>query len=213
MDLIKIGKFIAKKRKAKNLTQSQLAGLLYVTDRAVSKWECGRSLPDSSIMLELCVLLGISVNELLTGEELEMETYNKQAEMNLLEAVKQKEEADKRLLKIEIVVGVIAFIVFLVFCITGALGYKYWGLPLWAMIVTLSSSGVMFFGVTIVALRIEQKAGYYECPECHFRYVPTYLRVFIAPHIGRSRLMRCPSCGKISYQKKVISENQDKNID
>ena len=68
MDSIKIGKFIAEKRKAKNLTQLQLAERLYVTDRAVSKWECGRSLPDSSIMLELCEALGISVNELLTGE-------------------------------------------------------------------------------------------------------------------------------------------------
>ena len=81
MDSIKIGKFIAEKRKAKNLTQLQLAERLYVTDRAVSKWECGRSLPDSSIMLELCEALGISVNELLTGEELKMETYNKQAEV------------------------------------------------------------------------------------------------------------------------------------
>ena len=70
MDLIKIGSFIADKRKAKSLTQLQLAERLYVTDRAVSKWECGRSLPDSSIMLDLCEVLGISVNELLTGEDL-----------------------------------------------------------------------------------------------------------------------------------------------
>ena len=62
MDSIKIGKFIAEKRKAKNLTQLQLAERLYVTNRAVSKWECGRSLPDSSILLELCEVLGISVN-------------------------------------------------------------------------------------------------------------------------------------------------------
>ena len=80
MDSIKIGKFIAEKRKAKNLTQLQLAERLYVTDRAVSKWECGRSLPDSSIMLELCETLDISVNELLTGEEIKMETYNKQVD-------------------------------------------------------------------------------------------------------------------------------------
>lgn len=62
MDSIKIGKFIIEKRKAKNLTQLQLAERLYVTNRAVSKWESGRSLPDSSIMLELCEVLGISVN-------------------------------------------------------------------------------------------------------------------------------------------------------
>ena len=112
MDEIKIGKFIAKRRKEKNLTQSQLAELLYVTDRAVSKWECGRSLPDSSIMLQLCEVLGITVNELLTGEELEMENYNEQAEKNLVEMTKQKEESDKRLLAMEIVIGILSVLFF-----------------------------------------------------------------------------------------------------
>ena len=103
MDMIKIGKFISECRKQKNLTQLELAEKLNVTDRAISKWECGRSMPDSSIMLELCKILGISVNELLTGERLDMKDYDKQAEENLLELKKQKEEADKRLLRIEIV--------------------------------------------------------------------------------------------------------------
>ena len=98
MDLTKIGSFIAKRRKLKGLTQSQLAERLGVTDRAISKWECGRSMPDSSIMLDLCNELEISVNELLTGEELEMQDYNKQAEDNLIEMAKQKEASDKRLL-------------------------------------------------------------------------------------------------------------------
>ena len=66
----------AEKRKGKNLTQAQLAERLNITDRAVSKWETGRSLPDSSVMVELCELLGITVNELLTGEDLEMKNYN-----------------------------------------------------------------------------------------------------------------------------------------
>ena len=208
MDLIKIGKFIAEKRKAKNLTQLELAEHLCVTDRAVSKWECGKSLPDSSIMLELCEVLGISVNELLTGEDLEMENYNKQAELTLLAAVKQKEESDKRLLRIEIVVGVISLVIFLASSLVGAFGYKYWGLPLWAMIVMISTTGTMFIGVGIVALRIEQKAGYYECKECGHRYVPTYWQVFFAPHVNRSRLMKCPNCGKRSFHKKVISKEE-----
>ena len=113
MDLIKIGKFIADTRKKKNLTQIQLAERLSITDRAVSKWECGRSMPDSSIMLELCEVLEISVNELLTGEKLEMEKYNKQVELNLIEMVKQKEASDKRLLNMEIVLGVSGTILFL----------------------------------------------------------------------------------------------------
>lgn len=77
MNQTEIGKFIAKSRKEKNLTQAHLAEKLNITDRAVSKWETGKSLPDSSIMLELCEILGITVNELLSGEEIDMESYEK----------------------------------------------------------------------------------------------------------------------------------------
>ena len=63
MDQIQIGKFIAERRKHAHLTQMQLAEKLGITDRAVSKWETGKALPDSSIMLELCGILGITVND------------------------------------------------------------------------------------------------------------------------------------------------------
>lgn len=79
MDQIKIGRFIAENRRAKGLTQAQLAEKLRITDRAVSKWETGRGLPDSSIMLDLCALLGISVNELLQGGAIDMENDRKAA--------------------------------------------------------------------------------------------------------------------------------------
>ena len=82
MDQEKIGKFIASCRKKQNLTQMQLAEKMNVTDRAVSKWERGKAMPDSSIMLELCGVLKISVNELLSGEEIEMENQNKELEKN-----------------------------------------------------------------------------------------------------------------------------------
>ena len=105
MDQIKIGRFIAKKRKEQKMTQIQIAEKLGITDRAVSKWETGKSLPDASIMLELCSLLGITVNDLLCGEVVSMKNYNETAEKTLLEIVRQKEQADKRLLSIEIVLG------------------------------------------------------------------------------------------------------------
>ena len=206
MDSIKIGKFIAEKRKAKNLTQLQLAERLYVTDRAVSKWECGRSLPDSSIMLELCEALDVSVNELLTGEELEMETYNKQAEENLIQMIKEKEESDKRLLNLEIVLGITGTLFLLAMLFTGILGYQYLGLPLWAMILMMSVGFVVFMVAILFCVLIEQKAGYYECKECHQTFVPTYLQVLFALHINRTRYMKCPHCGKRAYQKKVISK-------
>lgn len=91
MNQTEIGKFIAKCRKEKKLTQAQLAEKLNITDRAVSKWETGKSMPDSSIMLELCEILGITVNELLSGEEIDMESYEKKAAENLI-SLKRKDE-------------------------------------------------------------------------------------------------------------------------
>lgn len=91
MNQTEIGKFIAKCRKEKKLTQAELAEKLNITDRAVSKWETGKSMPDSSIMLKLCEILEITVNELLSGEKIEMESYEKKANENLI-ALKRKDE-------------------------------------------------------------------------------------------------------------------------
>ena len=206
MDQMKIGKFIAEQRKSNGLTQSQLAEKLFVTDRAVSKWECGKSMPDSSIMLQLCEVLKITVNELLTGEKIDMEKYNEQAEVNLIEITKQKEESDRRLLNIEIVIGLTGTITLIALLFIGIFGYTYGGLPLWTMITLISIGTVMFFMSCFFALRIEQKAGYYECKECGHRYVPTYKQVNMAMHMGRKRYMKCPCCGKKSWQRKVISK-------
>lgn len=91
MDQEKIGKFIAVRRKEKQLTQAQLAQKLGITDRAVSKWETGKSMPDASIMLALCDILGITVNELLSGEKIDVENYEKTADENLI-ALKRQDE-------------------------------------------------------------------------------------------------------------------------
>lgn len=90
-----IGKFIAACRKDKELTQTQLAEKLNITNRAVSKWETGKSIPDASIMLDLCKILGISVNELLSGERIAMENYQKKAEENLVELQQKANKAPK----------------------------------------------------------------------------------------------------------------------
>ena len=100
MEQVKVGKFIAECRKNKNMTQAELAEKLNITDRAISKWETGKGMPDSSIMLELCSKLDISVNELLSGEVIKMENYNVRAEQNLLEMKKQKEEFREVKLKV-----------------------------------------------------------------------------------------------------------------
>lgn len=202
MNQVKIGKFIAECRKKENLTQMQLAEKLNITDRAVSKWETGKSLPDSAIMLQLCSVLKITVNDLLSGEVITMDNYNKELENKLLEMIKQKEESDKRLLKFEWVIGVLSCIILFVPIFIGAL------LPMeeWKRLAIIFSGFIPGFVGLCFAVRIEQIAGYYECKHCKHRYVPTYKAVNFAMHMGRTRYMKCPKCGKKSWQKKVISK-------
>lgn len=94
MNQTEIGKFISGCRKEKKLTQAELAEKLNITDRAVSKWETGKSMPDSSVMLELCEILGITVNELLSGQRVSAESYEKKADENLI-ALKKRDETNK----------------------------------------------------------------------------------------------------------------------
>ena len=202
MDQIKIGKFIAECRKKNNLTQMQLAEKLNITDRAISKWENGKAMPDSSIMLELCNELKINVNELLSGEMIEMNNYDENVEKNLLEMVKQKEENDRRLLRMEILMGILGILPLLISTAIVSL------IPLeeWLGSIIVGTSLIPLLIATPFALKIEQIAGYYECKKCHHRYVPTYTGVFSAMHYGRTRYMKCPECNKRSWQKKVISK-------
>ncbi len=87
MNQEKIGKFIANCRKEQNLTQEQLAEKLGITYKAVSKWECGKGLPDASIMMELCKILKITVNDLLSGEKVDKEHYQKKLEQNIIDTI------------------------------------------------------------------------------------------------------------------------------
>jgi len=203
MDQIKIGRFIAEKRKAAGLTQSQLAEKLNITDRAVSKWETGRSLPDSAIMLELCGVLKITVNDLLSGEVVTVDNYNRELENNLIEMIQLKEQADKRLLSLEIFIGVLVSVILFALVFVAA----YVQLENWLRVVLIVTGFIVFLIGIAYALRIEQTAGYYECAKCGHRYVPEYKSVLFAPHINRTRNMRCPKCGVRSWQKKVLSQD------
>ena len=203
MDQIKIGKFIAQKRKEQKLTQNQLAEKLGITDRAVSKWETGRSLPDASVMLELCGLLRITVNDLLTGEAVSMKNYDENMEKNLIEMTKQKEEADKRLLAVEIVLGIISSVLLFALIMISA----FVEMPAWLKVLIIIFGFIQFSISVMFLLKIEQVAGYYECAKCGHRYIPTYKSVNLAMHVGRTRYMKCPECNKRSWQKKVISRS------
>ena len=202
MDLIKIGKFISSKRKEKNITQSELAEKLYISDRAISKWENGICLPDAGNMPLLCEILGITINDLFCGEVVDMKSNVKKYEENLLEMTKAKEESDKKLLNLEILIGVLALIIMFSAIIVAS----YFKIEDWLRVVIIAAGFIIFSIAMFYALKIEQVAGYYECAECHHKYIPTYLSVFLAMHMGRTRYMKCPKCGKKSWQKKVLTK-------
>lgn len=197
MDNMKIGAFIAECRKSKGYTQNSLAEQLHITNKAVSKWECGRSLPDAAIMMDLCKFLDITVTELLEGEK----GMEKNEEL-LLEMVKQKQAADKRLLRMEIITGVICTLILIATVVVAA----YVQLPeIWRVLIVVA--GLIPFLVAMpFMIQIEQTAGYYECQHCKHRYVPTFKAVFMAMHAGYTRYMKCPECGKKSWQKKVLTK-------
>lgn len=202
MDQMKIGRFIAERRKQCGYTQMQLAEKLNITDRAVSKWETGRSMPDSSIMPELCALLGITLNDLFNGEVVVMEDYKKKSEELIIEMTRQKEAADKKLLSLEIVIGILAMLA--PFCMIVLASFVT--MPDWLRICLIIVGFVPCVIGIMYALKIEQTAGYYECAECGHRYVPSFRRVLFAPHFGRTRRMTCPKCHRKSWQKKVINK-------
>ena len=200
MDLIKIGRFIADCRKEKKITQEQLAEKLYVTDRAVSKWERGLSLPDADKMLELCNILGISVNELLNGEKIMKEDYEKKTEELLVELAKKEEEKDKQLFANMWVLLISTFIFYVTILILGAITLGE-GVP-YGIITVVST--IIFVCVCFYALKIEVNVGYYECRKCYHKFKPSYLAALIAPHLHTTRYLKCPKCGERTMAKKVL---------
>ena len=202
MNQVKIGKFIASKRKDQGLTQLQLAEKLCITDRAVSKWETGKSLPDASLMPELCKLLKITINDLLCGEVVSVENYNEKAEKALLEMVKKEETQNKKLMMYENVIGFGSTISFLIQILVAVFFVKNTTAQI---ILFILAFAFLIIGVSF-ALKIEAETGYYECQKCHNKYVPKYNSVYFAMHLGTTRYMKCPKCGKKSWQKKVMSK-------
>ena len=202
MDLIKIGKFISSKRKEKDITQSKLAEMLYITDRAVSKWENGICLPDADKMLDLCNILGISVNELLNGEEIDMKDLNKKTDELLLELAKQEEIKNKKLITSMWFIMIIT-VIFYAGILTLACATLKEG-PVLGTIIVVSTILVVL--AAFYALKLEVEAGYYECKECHNKYIPSYMKALMAPHMSTTRYLKCPKCGKRTWSKKVMKK-------
>ena len=202
MDLNKIGKFIASKRKEVNITQEQLAEKLYVTDRAVSKWERGLSLPDAGKMLDLCSILNISVNELLNGEEIDMKDYEKKTDELLLELARQEEYKNKRMMTDMWVMTISAFIFYMAIIIISSITLEE-GFVLGTIIVV---STILLLAVCFYGFKLEVDAGYYECKKCHHKFIPTYFKALMAPHMSTTRYLKCSECGKRTWHKKTMTK-------
>ena len=202
MNQIKIGKFIAECRKKNNLTQMQLAEKLNITDRAISKWENGKGMPDSSIMLDLCNELKISVNELLSGEMIEMDNYNEMAEKTLIEMAKKEELQNKRLMTSMWTI-LITSVIFYLGIILLAVNTLEEGKLLGAIICVSTTVLVI---AAFIALKFEVDAGYYECKKCHHKFIPTYGEAIMSMHMSTTRYLKCPKCHKRSWAKKVMSK-------
>ena len=200
MDQIKIGKFIAECRKKNNLTQMQLAEKLNITDRAISKWENGKTMPDSSIMLDLCNELKISVNELLSGEMINMESKNEKQEQVLLDMAKQIEQKNKIIWTSMWVIMAVSIIALTIGLFTVAFMMPE-GVE---QLITILGICVVFLLPCFYALKLEVSVGAYKCKNCGYEIVPTYSEALWAMHRGTTRHLKCPKCNKRTWCKKII---------
>ena len=200
MNQIKIGKFIAECRKKNNLTQAQLADKLNITDRAVSKWENGKGMPDSSIMLDLCKELKISVNDLLCGEMVDMESKNKNQEQLLLDLTKEIEEKNKIIWTSRNIIIFFPMIYLFsgVFVAESLILNEVWHT------VTILGICIVLFILCFYILKLEVSVGTYKCKKCSHEIVPSYFEALCAKHIGTTRYLKCPKCNKKSWHKKIL---------
>ena len=202
MDQLKIGKFIAECRKQKGLTQMQLSEKLGITDKAISKWERGISIPDASIMLEVCGILGISVNELLSGEKINMENNDQKNEQLLLDMAKELERKNKTIWNSMWVIMTVSLI-----GLIGGLTLVAFFIPEgpWMLVAILALCAI-FLIPCFYALKLEVSVGAYKCKNCGHEIVPTYAQALNAMHRGTTRYLKCPKCNKRTWCKKVIKK-------
>ena len=200
MDQIKIGRFIAECRKKEKLTQMQLAEKLGITDRAISKWETGKAMPDSSLMLMLCDILKISVNDLLCGERIGMENSDKKNEQLLLDMAKEVELKNKTIWTSMWVIMIVSMTALFagIFISAFLIPEGIW------QIVTIITLCILFLIPCFYALKLEVSVGAYKCKNCGHEIVPTYAEALWAIHSGTTRYLKCPKCNKRTWCKKVF---------
>ena len=203
MDQVKIGKFISDERKAKGYTQKQLSELLEISDKTISKWECGNGFPEASLLLPLCNELEITVNELLTGERISQQNYMKKAEENMVNMIREKEENKQKIL-LTTMIGVISTITFVTLLLVVCFYTDVIILPIKIVLMMIAIS---VFGVGLyVAMWGDRKIGYFKCRNCNELFTPTFMQYNMGMHIVSIRYLKCPHCKTRTWCKKVMTK-------
>ena len=195
MDQIQIGKFIASERRAHSLTQQQLADMLSISNKTVSKWECGKGLPDVSMLRPLCRALGLDINELLAGEHLDACARQKQAEETVLRLLAEQ-KAQKRS-KMHLLYGAVVVSALSMSVMIALISVYTEVIP-----VPVKVFLTLFFGCTmglsiLLMLYQEHRVLQYKCTKCGTVFVPKLLPLLLSPRRLSNRWLKCPSCGKV----------------
>lgn len=195
MDIVKIGYFIRECRKNINLTQKQLADKLYVEPKTISKWETGKGLPDVSIMKNLCNELGISLSELFIGDYIKEESNDLLIEKLIIDELKKEKIQNKKKLIGEILIGC-AFIgsVITLILLVGIVSIATY-LKIILIVLSFIFIFVGLFGLVLLDVNI----GYFECAECHERFIPSIKDYVFGMHTLKKRKLKCPICGKKTW--------------
>ena len=199
MDQKQIGKFIAERRRAQNLTQRQLADALSISDKTISKWECGNGLPEVSLMLPLCEKLDINVNELLSGECLSETQYFEKAENNMLDLMKDRTSA-----KTKVIVTAVSTTITILSVLALILIVGFVEMPVVVRILQVVLAMVILFADLAVTLLIAVSTEIYECAACGKKFVPTLSAYLWGLHTMKRRKLKCPHCGKRCWDKSYL---------
>ena len=200
MDQKKIGSFVTALRKEKGLTQKELAERLFISDKTVSKWETGKGIPDVSLIIPLCELLGITANELLSGERLEDTRYRQRAEEHIVALIKEKQESKRNIL-LSCIAAVISILPSTALILLSGLLEMTTALRVSLIVIAILT---MASGIFIAAV-LDMKSGTFECRHCKTRFVPTAGAYIAGPHSLTTRYLKCPACGKKSYCKRRLT--------
>lgn len=202
MDYNKIGEFIASERKNKKLTQAKLAEKVFVSEKTISKWENGKGLPDTNVLNKLCEVLEVDLNELLSGERINMEDKEKQSEELIVKMAKEIEEKNKIIWNSMWVIMIVSIVALLTGLFLVAFLVPEGG---WQLVLILLLC-VVFLVPCFYALKLEVSVGVYKCTKCGHEILPTYGEALNAMHMGTTRHLKCPHCNKRTWCKKIIKK-------